>query len=881
VNPPGASTPSDLSYRIAIVLLPLLLFFWMTPFVGWLNLGNDYTVYPIPHQMELMFSIKTGSFPLFVPGFAVGQSASALSLGQVFHPISHFSSHMPGYWHGMAAEWNTLFRLLSLGIAQLVLFSFLRRLRFPPMPSFFLSFITVYNLHMLALFVYGASLESWTGFLLLCSAIGFTLLERSDWKGPLGIAGATYWLVCSGHPQMMYYGMIGSGLFSLIIPFFVQSIAPGEHFDATRVLKFWGLVFLSFCGGIVLSSAFILPYYFDFIAENTSRMGREYAWADMYRDTIMGTLNNFFMPFRTSVSGNFGGTSLFIVPALMPLMILLRVRIPRVMWATWGLFLLAFLHMQGGRLPVHHIMWKYLPLASSFRVAGRISMIVPLLLMLILAWLFKVSDASQRQGKGKRANPVLMLGSFCLLLFLAFNLITPVAGSKPYHFSPIAIRSIPSLILAAYAVLGAISLAAFCAWAMWSERRERAMAVLCAGACLQALVLFAYGTWVEPKKNTPGFQQMLAEKQESLSYRHEIGAGLEPSMVMQQVERSCLEPFLGKFYSRAIPVKDMDEAYSVMAKGRSPDQVILEGYAGRYEEPHPDQDMPADSRVDLVYSSFNALVFAVESSRNGFFGLSYPFSGHWRATVNGRNEAVYRANGISHAVAVPTGRSRVEFRYWSRSAFVGMSISCLGIVLAGAYVLFRCPSRKMGLILSGLAAVFGIGLFLAWYASLYAGDNLNTRYTWRPSPETFNNLAYGRLTKMAPYDPGNPDSGWFLLYPYLYPSGRAVDGDRSPQSGFISELTDNPWWYVDLAEPEKIGSVAMYLSRSGDSWNSRPLQVLFSTDFRQWQGLAVTDTASPVMLDLKGGITARYVMVRSAGRCRLSIDEVELYPPRP
>jgi hypothetical protein len=374
---------------------------------------------------------------------------------------------------------------------------------------------------------------------------------------------------------------------------------------------------------------------------------------------------------------------------------------------------------------------------------------------------------------------------------------------------------------------------------------------------------------------------MLTEKQEMLDYRGEIGAGMEPSTVMTQVERSCLEPFLGKFFSRAVSVKETDEAYSVMARGRSPDQVVLEGYAGRNEDAPPGQDRPADSRVDLVYSSFNALVFEVESSRNGFFGLSYPFSGHWRAAVNGRNEPVYRANGISHAVAVPAGRNRVEFRYWSRSAFAGMSISCLGIVLAGAYILFRCPSRKTGLILSGVSAVFGTGLFLVWYASLYAGDNLNTRYTWRPASETFDNLAYGRMTRMSPYDPGNPDSGWFLLYPYLYPSGRAVDGDRSAQSGFISEFTDNPWWYVDLLRPEKIGAVAMFLSRSGETWNSRPLQVLFSTDFRQWQGLTVTSAASPVMLDLKGGVTARYVMVRSAGRCRLSIDEVELYPPRP
>ena len=97
------------------------------PFLSDLTLGNDYVGFPIQHQIELMFSVKMGSFPLYVPGFAGGQSASALTLGQIFHPISHLSSILPGYWEGKALEWNTLFRLLSLGVAHLSLFLLIRR----------------------------------------------------------------------------------------------------------------------------------------------------------------------------------------------------------------------------------------------------------------------------------------------------------------------------------------------------------------------------------------------------------------------------------------------------------------------------------------------------------------------------------------------------------------------------------------------------------------------------------------------------------------------------------------------------------------------------------------------------------------------------------
>ena len=140
-----------------IVSIPFLMFYWMLPFVSKFTLGNDYAAFSIHHQLELMFSLKTGSFPLYVPGFSGGQTASALTQGQIFHPISHLSSWLPGYWTGKALEWNTFFRLISLGFAQLLLFHLLKKFKVHLLWAFVFSFITVYNLRMLDLFRYGAS----------------------------------------------------------------------------------------------------------------------------------------------------------------------------------------------------------------------------------------------------------------------------------------------------------------------------------------------------------------------------------------------------------------------------------------------------------------------------------------------------------------------------------------------------------------------------------------------------------------------------------------------------------------------------------------------------------------------------------------------------
>ena len=66
-----------------VFILPFAFMFWLCPFISPWTLGNDYAMFPIQHQLELMFSIKNGSFPLFVPGFSGGQSSSALRVSQI------------------------------------------------------------------------------------------------------------------------------------------------------------------------------------------------------------------------------------------------------------------------------------------------------------------------------------------------------------------------------------------------------------------------------------------------------------------------------------------------------------------------------------------------------------------------------------------------------------------------------------------------------------------------------------------------------------------------------------------------------------------------------------------------------------------------------
>lgn len=418
------SQRTPLFVYLIIIFLPFLLLYWMIPFITNMTIWGDHIDFELRPQMELFFSIKTGSFPLYVPGFASGgHSSSALMQGQVFHPISHLSSIMPGYWNGRAIEWNNFFMLLSLGLTQLVLFVFLKKMKLNTPFSFILSFITVYNLRMMREFWFGAPLQAYTGHLILCSAIGWYFIDSKKWFGPLSIIIMTYLLVCSGQPPEMYYGLLAAVLFTLIAPSFLSTMLPDRKVGFKIILRFWLRVGFFLCLGVLLSSAYILPLYFDFISDNIHRIGRDYAWAGS-KTNIMRALNNFFLPLSSNIyQGAFGGSSLILAAAILPLLRLFKVKIPASVWVIWGLFLIVFLHMQGSRTPVHRLMWEYLPFASSIREAERISTIMPFFIMLLLAWIIRADTISIKSFRlFKDIKPSAILASITGLLIAIYYL---------------------------------------------------------------------------------------------------------------------------------------------------------------------------------------------------------------------------------------------------------------------------------------------------------------------------------------------------------------------------------------------------------------------------------------------------------------------------
>jgi hypothetical protein len=866
-----------------IMLLPFLVFYWQVPFLSKMTIGNDYVAFPLQQQMELQYSLARGSFPLFIPGFAGGQAAAALTLGQMFHPFSHLAASLPGYWQGNALQLNTLLRLLSLGLVHLGLFLLLVRLGLSRIISFIISFITVYNLRMLDLFHYGASLENYTGYLFLCLAVAFYYLKPTRFLGPAAIVGSTYLLVCGGHPQMMYLGLLGAGIAAAALPFIMSKISTEIKVDRQRLVKYFITVGVCVFCGILLASAYIIPFYFDFILTNAQRVGQGYRFSLEYSSTFTGMLNSFLAPLQSEVQGAFGSSPLIFLVVLIPLLYVCRVKVPVVVTALWGVVAIVFTCGLGSATPLHYYFWKYFPLARSFRVPGRLSMIFPFLFLLLLAWLFRRT--------GEKTRPFYFFPALLALpLFLFYNWFLLKNLPRPKFCLPAHIKSYPPWVDALVFWLGLLSLILVIIHSLsnkipgsertlsikrfWRSRNlfsKRFLAaggigiVLAAAVIFQVAIEFRFATWVVKRTSQPTLAAMDQQKQRSLNFRGDPGHGMETEEVYNQKRHSILEPVLAKFYRYYKSVSSQDQAYLFLKTANVTETIAVEAGLPDNLQKSRENAGPGD-RIKLEENTFNRYLFSVVAQAPGVFALAFPYSGGWRAEVDGKRVEIYRGNGYLQAVFLEAGEHRLEFRFWSKAAFAGMVVSCVVFLLLGSYVTFFIFTGRKRLIGAAVGLLVPLVLFLGWYRGLYRGENLGTRYTWssRQFPPA-RNLAYAKKTYMSSLE-------------WLFYAGLGVDGEKGKR--FDTGPLGRGWWQVDLGAAKQLGEIVIddrrFLGRK-----NLPLRILGSINgktFTPLKRVAERGQENPWRIPMAGEIT-RIVRLQSSTKKPLSFSEVEIYPP--
>jgi hypothetical protein len=703
--------------RLAVWLfflaIPFVMLSWLAPFITRLTIGNDYPIYSPGAQLDLMWSAWKGTFPVYMPGFASGHSTASMTLGQLYHPLSWISSVMPGYWHGLALEWNTFFRLLSLGLAHLFLFKLCRRIEVSPLYAFLATFPVVYNLRMLDSFRYGASVEAYVGMLLAATAAGFVFLDNES-KRPVALLGvSTYLLAVSGHPQWAFFGLLGAGLFALLFPW----VAAAVHPDFTRLprkplFRYILRLTLGFGTGLLLSAPYLLTFYFEYFKTNHSRAENSYQWTLGYADSLRGEASNFLFPLHADVHGAFGGSALFLIAALFPLAALVK-RPPRVLWVVYALGLVAFLFAVGKESYVHAFVVKYVPAFGSFRVPGRIVIWVPLFAFPLWAWMLRADK--------RAALFAAAAGAFALFAsnWLWTTSSLPAQewysphkiwkGHPPYLDSLVLYTSGATLLLIALAVA--------------YKRLSRRLFVLSIVSMMLTtwICLFA-GTWRQKKAATQTFQQISAARAASVAAHADPGYGMEMRTVTEYKKQGLKSAQnLGMLFHRVEQVSSESEAFKrLKSKARNLPLLLDRPVAPMSPEAVADHD-----KVKLVHNTSNRFVFEVAAAEDGYFVLGQPWLPGFACKLDGRAVEVAKANVLFPAIFVPRGAHQVDFRFISWPFLTGVAL-CFVTVWGWAFGTFR--RRKLRVLLSGVLS--GAVLASLLYLSLLRGPSFGTKYHW-------------------------------------------------------------------------------------------------------------------------------------------------------
>jgi len=733
--------PKKILIFVFFLILPFVIFWYQLPYISDWSIGNDYVA---PHQlyiqMEPLFSIRMGSFPIHVPGFFGGQGLSALTMSQIFHPQAHLASLMPGYWTGSGIEANTFWRLLSLGFTQWFLYLFVRALKLNRLFSFLLSFFVVYNMRMLDTFRYWAALENYTAHLLLCASIGMYYLGTLKRWGALAILVSTYLLITGGHPQVMYFGFWTAMLVMGLMPFYGRQMVPDAGLEWKRKRDYYLKSALAVGSGMFLASVYLVPFYFDFMRHNGGRVGQDYAWAladEWAKGDILTLTNSIFTPLLSNVHGSFGGTALMLVPFLIPFLLLFKQKISKTITLMLGIISLVLLLAIPHVVPLYYIFWKFFPFVSSFRVPIRITQIIIFFLLLIFAWLVRKGRIEIRwAGKTRETPAYVALTSIALLLYSLYPFISFERLAKNEIFSPQYIHLMPDIIHWTCYGLGILSLIFVIAYGLWGKWR-RLLGILCVLACVLQTSAFMYlGTWLEQVPESYDLEQITAKKRQSINFLSDLQ--LEWGLGSKDHERNL--KFLRKYNMRfpfarlywyVIGAESREDAYQKLASRPLAEFVILEhkDFSRVNATKLIEEDRPSGS-VMMEYSAYNRFEYMVNTLGRAIFVVNLPYSSYWKARLNGKEVPLFRANGYQKAIVIPPGTHRVEFRYYSWAQTMGALMSLFSFLWV---IFFHFVKDRKGRI-KWVAFTVMAGLltlaFVAWHQSFYSGVNLETQYLW-------------------------------------------------------------------------------------------------------------------------------------------------------
>ncbi len=892
----------------SFLCIPFVLLWWMAPFIGNKSIGYDHITFTVESQLEMIASLRMGEVPLYIPGLAHGNTASALTLSQFWHPISHLSSIMPNYWNGYALEWNNFWRFISLGLCQVLLYTLFRRMKVQPFFAFILSLIAVYNQRMLDMLRYGAALENYTAFLFLVTSVYYSLLSEKVrlWRVCIIISSAL--LVTGGHPPMAYLAFIGAGTLTIVAPFIVRVVCveTGFNISVKGYMYFMCATLACALTGVLLASAYTFPFYFEFLSENSRRVHAGYNWASGYPETFYGLFSNFVNPLRSDCFSAFGGSVIIFPALLLPLMGILTERVNRVSLTLWFILVFALMVILGKMAPFHYFLWKVMPLYSSFRCPGRIGVFIPLTISFIIAILLKSPRHPIEIGNHCfKIHPLAFISLIALPIYFIWNVVPSYEllifrddGAGWGTALRMHREELTKGIRAFSILLGGFTLVLLTFWGVVEGQKKRSVVVLLLTITIvvQSALILRFGAPVVEKPKSFTWKEMSDFKQHHLDFPFSETEMIETTDVLDALEHAFLEPRLARISRNVFFVDAKTDAFTMLAKmDRKPETAILENVP---EEKRAlirsNVSVSEKESLKLLHASNNRLVFEVSSAApGGVFVLNYPFSNRWKAYIQNQNIPTYRVNGLEQGVIIPEkGVTELNFRYSSPSSTAGVAMSCLVAVLVAIYAFAGLSGHKVRVFLLLGVCLTSAGMFLFWRSHLYSNTSQGVKYLWvtqdSDSDSDSVNIAYGKPAQASQVA---------LFQEVQFPPSEAVDASMVSENMYYSGIGENIWWQVDLRETRPIKQIKIYLGEGLQEYLHRSrnhhhliypdmekllnsiLEIQISDngeDFKIIGTVMPESSGEPYVVSFPE-TTARFVRVFVPGKGALALGEVQVF----
>lgn len=763
------SYKDDAPIIILCLTIPFLMFWWMDPAPALLginmrpfleaftldckdlagvSLSNDYGKFTTIPQVHAFFSLKNGSFPLFFPWFWYGQSVTANTLSQIWHPFAFILPHFDMYGQGGALKLTSVFQLVSLGMSQSLLYMLLRKLASNRFLAFIFSFIAIYNIRMLESFRYQASLEAYTGMMFTCVAIGFFYLSFSRqnrfWYGLL-ITFSTYWLVTSGHPQFMFYGLLASFAFLFLFPWlagFMMSDPPQK-----AIIKFYCYALCYIFLGVILASVYTVPYYFEFLQDNSARARAAYEDLNVGTYAFWLWLCNFLSPLDTDIvaNGSFGASPAYLYALILSFFVcILNYKNKTLLFWYGGCLLFCagiFLLAVGSATPVHRWFCEHLPFFGMLRYPARIAVVLPLFLSL-LGW----SLVARANDIVRHRNLIRAIG----ILIVALVVLSPFIGESPLGYAPSRVslggRTRPlglvttihkmnvNHIFYGLYIISAIQFGLIFSKSPFSKTKLLKV-LTCVVTVAACGILMMQCNWIWHPTPTPTYSRLLTRYSQGQGLG-KLGAKLESEPVtLHNTYGHTFDKNFASIYWSANVVPSVEAYYTTIPKDHK--NLVLIG------APNPtrtgnDEITPAHALVKVVYFTFNRFTVSVTTDLPGWMKINYAYNKRWHAYENGKAIPVYRANGAEMAVPIKAGTSSIEFYYDKTFFLAGISISCatllliLLICIRNTHFLRKRP--RISFLCYILAICFCTYILYTYDNSIYKGENIPYSFS-RAYPE--------------------------------------------------------------------------------------------------------------------------------------------------